>query len=259
MSNLSQMHYQRLLLNAMGVQLWAEKHTNLATIASDDIAIWRESDKIEPVKLSPQVPTTVKAQVEPKKTVRLHQEIAISQGVQQVKTALEQQSKIESNTQLEPSIEHNSIEIPEHTGTTTLQQQINVQIWISGKYMVIANIDERDEQSVEHWALWQNMKQAFAQLQHKYNDQLEQDYILRWDYPFLTLQNEQYAQYFVQGSLDYLFADDVRQQKQVFVLGDVPFVQIKHSNIQSFASLKEMHQDTAHKKQLWQAVLAIYQ
>ncbi|MDO4223299.1 MAG: hypothetical protein Q4D05_04630 [Acinetobacter sp.] len=231
-------HHQHHLLQHMGIVSWVERAT---PSLNHDYSIWRDQ-VAEQESISPAAsPTPISH---------------ITQSLQQLTEKLQAKPVPERTVPADnQSNSQQDNKTPDHVSQDVALADIPLHITACvGQYCVLlADLQHATEPEQQ---LWHNIRQAIQQLQQKHGFAPIYDDELTWFYAMLSeaspAQHQQNLPYFVQGYLQ-----QIAPQHKIFVLGDIAHLPAQLER-QQFASLKQMHHQVDLKRELWQAILALY-
>lgn len=224
MKHLQHQQHQQQILHLLGVVSWVEREQITAPLSH---CIWQ--DQVSENTAIVTLPSlTSYRQISPEVNVAELQ--AISQ------TTLQHSSQ--PTQTIEPIVEEVIVEQP-------FDVELKVELWCCERLLLVADMHTANEAQQQ---LWHNIR---AGLQ-KYMPQI-QHFSLQWtSLIWLNAHNAVMSDYYLKGFLDYH-----AQDKQVFVLGKLPFFQenlTKRQNYRYFSSLADMEHHIENKRILWKAI-----
>lgn len=224
MTHLQHQQHQQQILHLLGVVSWVERAQATAPLSH---CIWQDQiNEDTSIITSPSVVSY--RQILPEVDVAELQ--AISQ------TTLQHSSQLTQT--IEPIVEEVVVE-------QAFDVDLNVEVWSCERVLLVADMHNADDAQQQ---LWHNIRSGLQ----KYMPQI-QHFNLQWTSPmWLNADNAVMSDYYLKGFLDYH-----AQDKQVFVLGSLPFFQedlTERQNYRYFASLVDMQHHIENKRILWKAI-----
>ena len=219
--------HQHSVLRTMGIDLWIPRETVCVDIATT--SLWRDQAPPEQNNTVTTLPQTIELPI-----VDLAQDVIPTRLARTIPNQPLQQSKSEIVQSVEQDKTALSIEaLLSDLSDTPVCAPFQLQALVLPQYTLVVESTRFNE---THWALWQNIQQALSATSR----------VLEWPFPLLPMQDARGVACYVQG-----FLDATGLEQKVFILGELPYVQIQ-AHWEKMPEIQQLLDQPVLKKQLWQ-------